>query len=231
MPLGVGAAIRLLVVGGHAGIWILETLCRYLSRSLEGKACKSVGVSRPSPGKRCGWSRVTKAPSAPASDPPEARLAAGFTPLLETKAPKAIFNGKHQLIARHNHRAVHTLLPYSTAKSAIMVAMYTIFGRQVGSHYVCQACLALIKTAVPSQSMKLFLRSKTKANWHPLSLQLALATLVGTGAIATWAVSGEKKQPTPVNQSSNKDEEEFIQYVVSAEYLLYEEGNPLPPEG
>ncbi|MDI1488873.1 MAG: hypothetical protein OHK93_008150 [Ramalina farinacea] len=92
-----------------------------------------------------------------------------------------------------------------------MVAMYTIFGRQVGSHYVCQDCHALMIMAVPSQSTKLFLRSKAKANLLQLSLQLALATLVGTGAIATWAVSGEKKQPTPVNQSSNKDEEEFIQ--------------------
>lgn len=79
--------------------------------------------------------------------------------------------------------------------------------------------------------MKLFLRFKTKADLHHLSLQLALATLVGTGAIASWAVSGEKKQPTPVNQSSNKDEEEFIQYVVSAEHVPYEERNLLPPEG
>ena len=78
--------------------------------------------------------------------------------------------------------------------------------------------------------MKLFLRSKTKADLHHLSLQLALATLVSTGAIATYAMSGEKKQPTPASQSSNKDEEEFIQYVVSARHVPYGGGKSLPSD-
>lgn len=81
-----------------------------------------------------------------------------------------------------------------------MVAMYTIAGRQVGSHWV---------TIPPLQPQ----------TPHPLTpilhQQLAIATLstVFGGAFA-FAKSGPAKATTtpPINASS-KDEEQFIQYV------------------
>ena len=218
----------------------MEIPCRLILRSLEGEASKRLEVSRQSLGKlECqfmskfmlrvvaGHQSAKRACLRPAGSSTCDRLHSAP----EDQSSKS--NPQRQIsIDRPSQPQSRPHSPsYSTAKSAIMVAMYTIFGRQVGSHYVCQACHALIITAVPAHCMQLLLRSKTKADSHHLSLQLALATLVGTGAIATWAVSGEKKQPTPVNQSSNKDEEEFIQYVVFTRDVPNDEAKSLPSDG
>lgn len=88
-----------------------------------------------------------------------------------------------------------------------MVAMYNVFGRQVGSHWV-RPHPSFIQTMqgnfdlYPSSS-ELTLRY----------LQLSMATLGALFAGSAWAMrGGDKKQNSPPINASSKDEENFIQY-------------------
>ena len=86
-----------------------------------------------------------------------------------------------------------------------MVATYTIFGRQVGSHVVSLANLPLD-----------FARYDRNALPRPrrlTQLQLAMITLGTTFSVAALSMGGgdkKKAQAPPINASS-KEEEQFIQ--------------------
>lgn len=113
-----------------------------------------------------GWSRDTKAPSAPASDPPEALEILHSAPLAEAR--KAILNGKHQLLAHPNHRAVHNHLPpfpqRRSASPSWSPRTPSSAARSGLTTYV-KLSNALTKiTAVATQCMKLLLPSRTKAD-------------------------------------------------------------------
>ena len=91
-----------------------------------------------------------------------------------------------------------------------MVQMYTILGRQIGSHYVRQ-----IPYSPMIQNLHLFIRGPL-TNTIP-SVQLALATLLTTGGGIGLAMSGKekKKEQGPAINASSKEEEEFIQYAIT----------------
>lgn len=86
-----------------------------------------------------------------------------------------------------------------------MVAQYTVFGRQVGSHVV---------SPIPTSASLLKVQPTTAADAH-LHYKLAMLTLGTTAAGSTWALAGKEKakeQGPPINAQSN-EEEQFIQFV------------------
>ncbi|KAI5294028.1 hypothetical protein KEM52_004830 [Ascosphaera acerosa] len=80
-----------------------------------------------------------------------------------------------------------------------MVATYTLFGRQVGSHVVCRSISLLWSSPLAKNSPS------------PPFIQLSLATIGTLGGGIALASGGKKgKSAEPPIAASSKDEETFI---------------------